>query len=42
MTDSNYMGLLGRDSNNPDYLAVEDAFNNGVSELWIYRIAASK
>ncbi len=42
VTDSNYMGLLGRDINNPNYLAVEDAFNNGVSELWIRRIGKSK
>lgn len=37
-----YPGMLGRDINNPDYLTVEDAFNKGVSELWICRIGKSK
>lgn len=40
VTSESYVGMLGRDINNPDYLAVEDVFNNGVSELWISRIGA--
>lgn len=40
VTSDNYAGLLGRDITNPYYLAIEDAFNNGVSELWVRRIGA--
>ncbi|MCC3344507.1 hypothetical protein [Psychrobacter sanguinis] len=38
VTNENYVGLLGREIANPDYLAVEDAFSNGVAELWVRRI----
>lgn len=38
VTASNYKALLGRDPSNPNYLAVEDAFKSGVSELNILRI----
>lgn len=42
VTNLSYPGMLGRDINNPDYLTVEDSFNKGVSELWIYRIGESE
>lgn len=38
VTASNYQALLGRDPMNPSYLAVEDAFKRGVSEVSILRI----
>ena len=38
VTASNYKALLGYDPSNPSYLAVEDAFKNGVSELSILRV----
>ena len=37
VTASNYQALLGRDPSNPNYLAVEDAFKRGVSEVSILR-----
>ncbi|WP_296405020.1 hypothetical protein [Psychrobacter sp.] len=42
VTYDNYAGLLGRDINNSNYLAVEDAFNTGISQLWIRRIGVSQ
>lgn len=38
VTASNYQALLGYDPSNPSYLAVEDAFKNGVSEISILRV----
>lgn len=38
VTKENYQALLGFDPTNPDYLTVEDAFNLGISELWIMRV----
>ena len=38
VTSSNYRSLLGYDPSNPSYLAVEDAFKRGVSELSILRV----
>ena len=38
VTASNYKALLGHDPSNPSYLAVEDAFKNGVSEISVLRI----
>lgn len=37
VTASNYQALLGRDPSNPSYLAVEDAFKRGISEVSILR-----
>ena len=37
VTSANYRSLLGPDPSNPSYLAVEDAFKNGVNELSILR-----
>ncbi len=37
VTAKNYQALLGRDPSNPNYLAVEDAFKRGVSEISILR-----
>ena len=37
VTASNYQALLGRDPSNPNYLAVEDAFKRGISEVSILR-----
>ena len=37
VTASNYKALLGHDPSNPSYLAVEDAFKRGVSEVSILR-----
>tara|TARA_B100000530_G_scaffold309310_1_gene235001 strand:- start:19584 stop:20672 length:1089 start_codon:yes stop_codon:yes gene_type:complete len=41
VTASNYKALLGRDPSNPSYLAVEDAFKRGVSEVSILRIGGT-
>ncbi|WP_394211154.1 hypothetical protein [Psychrobacter piscatorii] len=41
VTASNYQALLGRDPSNPNYLAVEDAFKRGVSEVSILRTGNS-
>ena len=38
VTAKNYKALLGYDPSNPSYLAVEDAFKNGVNELSILRV----
>lgn len=38
VTAANYQALLGRDPSNPSYLAVEDAFKRGVSEVSILRV----
>ena len=37
VTASNYKALLGHDPSNPNYLAVEDAFKRGISEVSILR-----
>ncbi|MGP5192908.1 hypothetical protein ACTXJO_04620 [Psychrobacter celer] len=37
VTASNYKALLGHDPSNPSYLAVEDAFKRGISEVSILR-----
>ena len=41
VTTSNYQALLGRDPMNPSYLAVEDAFKRGISEVSILRTGSS-
>ena len=41
VTASNYKALLGYDPSNPSYLAVEDAFKNGVNELSILRVGGT-
>ena len=41
VTASNYQALLGRDPMNPSYLAVEDAFKRGISEVSILRTGSS-
>ncbi|MBE0440610.1 hypothetical protein EI164_00765 [Psychrobacter sp. FME13] len=41
VTSSNYQALLGRDPTNPNYLAVEDAFKRGVSQISILRTGNS-
>lgn len=41
VTASNYKALLGHDPSNPSYLAVEDAFKNGVNELSILRVGGT-
>ncbi|WLG15026.1 hypothetical protein Q6344_06755 [Psychrobacter cibarius] len=41
LTASNYQPLLGRDPSNPSYLAVEDAFKRGVSEVSVLRIGSN-
>ena len=38
VTSDNYKALLGYDPSNPNYLAVEDAFKRGVSEISILRV----
>ena len=38
VTSANYRSLLGHDPSNPSYLAVEDAFKNGVNEISILRV----
>ena len=38
VTSSNYRSLLGYDPSNPSYLAVEDAFKRGISEISILRV----
>lgn len=39
---SSYKALLGYDPSNPSYLAVEDAFKNGVSELSVLRVGSTE
>ena len=41
VTAKNYQALLGRDPSNPNYLAVEDAFKRGISEISILRTGSS-
>lgn len=38
VTKDNYKALLGHDPSNPSYLAVEDCFKQGVSEISILRV----
>ena len=38
VTTANYQALLGHDPSNPSYLAVEDAFKLGVSEISVLRV----
>lgn len=38
VTASNYKALLGHDPSNPSYLAVEDCFKQGVSEISVLRV----
>lgn len=40
VTKNTYQALLGHDPTNPDYNAVEDALNQGVSGVWVRRIGA--
>ena len=41
VTADNYRALLGNDPSNPSYMAIEDAFKLGVSELSVLRIGSS-
>lgn len=41
VTRDNFQAILGYDPTNPDYLAVEDAFRLGISELQIMRVGAT-
>ena len=41
VTNNNYQALLGFDPNNPDYMAVQDAFALGISELQVMRVGKS-
>ena len=41
VTSANYRSLLGHDPSNPSYLAVEDCFKQGVSELSILRTGST-
>lgn len=41
VTAKNYKALLGHDPSNPSYLAVEDAFKRGVSEVSILRVGGT-
>ena len=40
VTAANYQALLGRDPSNPSYMAVEDAFKRGISEVSILRVGS--
>jgi len=42
VTKNNYRALLGYDPTNASYLAVEDAFSRGISELKVMRLATPK
>lgn len=42
VTANNYKALLGHDPSNPSYLAVEDAFRRGISEVSILRTGGGK
>ncbi|WP_010197086.1 hypothetical protein [Psychrobacter sp. PAMC 21119] len=42
VTAKNYKALLGHDPSNPSYLAVEDAFRRGISEVSILRTGGGK
>ncbi len=41
VTNNNYQALLGFDPTNPDYMAVQDAFALGISELQVMRVGKS-
>lgn len=41
VTASNYQALLGHDPSSPSYLAVEDCFKRGVSEISVLRVGSS-
>lgn len=41
VTAVNYQALLGHEPSNPSYLAVEDAFKRGVSQLKVRRVGSS-
>ncbi len=41
VTRENYKAILGHDPSNPSYLAVEDVFSRGISELSIVRTGSS-
>lgn len=41
VTNNNYQALLGNDPSNPSFLAVEDAFARGISEVSVLRIGSS-
>lgn len=41
VTKDNYQAKLGTDPKNPDFLAVEDCFRLGLSEVTIMRIGSS-
>lgn len=42
VTANSYKALLGHDPSNPSYLAVEDAFKRGISEVSILRTGGGK
>ena len=41
VTAANFQALLGYDPSNPDYMAVQDAFALGISELQVMRVGKS-
>lgn len=41
VNEGNFSAILGRDVANPSFLAIEDALNNGISEVWVMRIGTS-
>ena len=41
VNEANFSAILGRDVANPSYLAIEDALNSGLSEVWVMRVGSS-
>lgn len=41
VNEGNFSAILGRDVANPSFLAIEDALNSGLSEVWVMRIGTS-
>ena len=41
VTSDNFRALLGHEPNNPSYMAVEDAFKRGISEVQVLRVGSS-
>ncbi len=42
VTKDNYRAMLGYEPNNPSYMAVEDVFDKGVSEVFVLRVTEVK
>ena len=41
VNEGNFSAILGRDVANPSFLAIEDALNSGLSEVWVMRVGSS-